>query len=164
MSLHWTVDGIEERDFLIGFNRDGKISGRPVDVAQGPDGSIYISDDYAGAIYRVRYDNTGKGNSRDSAIATASNLDDQPPAWLENADLAAMANNGSKLYQRFQCASCHEDGENPKRLDGLVDRLGYEAVTDVLEAPQSPMPQFPLSKTERRDLAVFLLWRPPVSD
>ena len=29
--------------------------GRPVDVANLPDGSILISDDYAGAIYRVSY-------------------------------------------------------------------------------------------------------------
>ena len=64
VSLHWTANGIEERDFLTGFNRDGDISGRPVDVAQGPDGAIYISDDYAGAIYRVTYtgsSDTGNG-------------------------------------------------------------------------------------------------------
>jgi len=29
--------------------------GRPVDVANLPDGSILISDDYAGAIYRISY-------------------------------------------------------------------------------------------------------------
>ena len=29
--------------------------GRPVDVATLPDGSLLISDDYAGAIYRVSY-------------------------------------------------------------------------------------------------------------
>jgi glucose/arabinose dehydrogenase len=29
--------------------------GRPVDVAQLPDGSLLVSDDYAGAIYRVSY-------------------------------------------------------------------------------------------------------------
>jgi glucose/arabinose dehydrogenase len=29
--------------------------GRPVDVANQPDGSILVSDDFAGAIYRVSY-------------------------------------------------------------------------------------------------------------
>ena len=29
--------------------------GRPVDVANYPDGSILVSDDYAGAIYRISY-------------------------------------------------------------------------------------------------------------
>lgn len=54
VSLHWQADGrIEQRDFLWGFLQDGKVTGRPVDVAQGPDGAFYISDDYAGVIYRV---------------------------------------------------------------------------------------------------------------
>jgi glucose/arabinose dehydrogenase len=30
-------------------------SGRPVDVANLPDGSILVSDDFAGAIYRISY-------------------------------------------------------------------------------------------------------------
>ncbi len=160
VSLHWTADGIEERDFLTGFNQEGKISGRPVDVAQAPDGAIYISDDYAGAIYRVRYGLPDSGNSAPFAIPSASRLDAQPPAWLADADLATMANHGSALYQRYECRSCHEEGANPKRLDGLAGRLGYAAVIDVLAAPRSPMPLFPLSEAERRELAVFLLWQP----
>jgi glucose/arabinose dehydrogenase len=28
---------------------------RPCGLAQGPDGSIYIADDYTGNIYRVKY-------------------------------------------------------------------------------------------------------------
>ncbi len=162
VSLHWTAGGIEERDFLTGFNHDGEISGRPVDVAQGPDGAIYVSDDYAGAIYRISYGD-GAPNSPGSAafaMPAVSRLDARPPAWLADADLATMANRGSELYQRFQCRSCHEDGENPKRLDGLAQRLGYGAVIDVLAAPPAPMPVFPLSETQRRELAVYLLWRP----
>jgi len=162
VALDWTADGIEERDFLTGFNQDGNISGRPVDVAQGPDGAIYISDDYAGAIYRVSYGvpNNGAAGSAPVALPTVSRLDAQPPAWLAGADLETMASHGSELYHRLQCRTCHEEGENPKRLDGLAQRLGYSAVIDVLEAPPSPMPVFPLSENERRELAVFLLWRP----
>lgn len=33
----------------------GEYLGRPVDVAQLPDGSILVSDDFAGAIYRISY-------------------------------------------------------------------------------------------------------------
>jgi glucose/arabinose dehydrogenase len=33
----------------------GEYSGRPVDIAMLPDGSLLISDDYAGAIYRISY-------------------------------------------------------------------------------------------------------------
>jgi glucose/arabinose dehydrogenase len=54
VSLHWEPDGrIVERDFLVGFEQEGDVIGRPVDVAEGPDGAFYVSDDYAGAIYRV---------------------------------------------------------------------------------------------------------------
>ena len=33
----------------------GEYSGRPVDVATLPDGSLLVSDDYAGAVYRIAY-------------------------------------------------------------------------------------------------------------
>lgn len=38
------------------LNENGEYLGRPVDVAQLPDGSILVSDDFAGAIYRIWYD------------------------------------------------------------------------------------------------------------
>ena len=56
VSLHWAEDGsIRERDFLVGFEVDEDVIGRPVDVAQGPDGAIYVSDDFAGMVYRVGF-------------------------------------------------------------------------------------------------------------
>jgi glucose/arabinose dehydrogenase len=54
VSLHWRADGtIEERDFATGFLEEEDVIGRPVDVAEGPDGAFYVSDDYAGAVYRI---------------------------------------------------------------------------------------------------------------
>lgn len=163
VSLHWGDDGIEERDFLTGFNQNGVISGRPVDVAQGPDGAIYVSDDYAGAIYRVRYGATDNNATAAFEIPTVNRLDTQTPEWLNEADMTTMADLGSALYQRYQCQSCHEEGENPHRLENLNERLGYAAVIDVLAAPPSPMPLFPLTQSEQRALAVFLLRQPPKS-
>ena len=56
VSLHWRDDGtIEERDFMTGFLDGQKVHGRPVDVIVGPDGAIYVSDDYNGNIYRITY-------------------------------------------------------------------------------------------------------------
>jgi glucose/arabinose dehydrogenase len=34
---------------------DGSVAGRPVDLEELPDGSLLISDDYAGLVYRVTY-------------------------------------------------------------------------------------------------------------
>jgi len=57
VALHWDEAGnITSEDFLSGFLRpNDKVIGRPVDIEEGRDGSLYISDDYAGAIYRVLY-------------------------------------------------------------------------------------------------------------
>ena len=43
--------------FADGFldKETGIALGRPVDVAQMKDGSILVSDDFAGAIYRISY-------------------------------------------------------------------------------------------------------------
>ena len=55
VSLHWDEAGtITSRDFVWGFLEDDEVIGRPVDASEGPDGAIYVSDDYAGVIYRVR--------------------------------------------------------------------------------------------------------------
>jgi len=41
--------------FLTGFLEDNKYVGRPVDVLQLKDGSILVSDDWNGAVYRITY-------------------------------------------------------------------------------------------------------------
>ncbi|HEX3496711.1 MAG TPA: PQQ-dependent sugar dehydrogenase [Methylocella sp.] len=38
------------------LNDKGSYDGRPVDVAELPDGSMLVSDDYAGALYRITYE------------------------------------------------------------------------------------------------------------
>lgn len=44
------------RDFVTGWlTPDGRVWGRPVDVKVGPDGSLYVSDDRGGRIWRVSY-------------------------------------------------------------------------------------------------------------
>jgi Glucose/sorbosone dehydrogenases len=52
--LHFGADGkIAERKFITGFELNEDVIGRPVDVAEGPDGALYISDDFTGSVYRV---------------------------------------------------------------------------------------------------------------
>ena len=42
--------------FIDGWRRaDGSVAGRPVDLDELPDGSLLISDDHAGVVYRVTY-------------------------------------------------------------------------------------------------------------
>jgi glucose/arabinose dehydrogenase len=41
--------------FLTGFLEDNKYVGRPVDVQMMKDGSLLVSDDFNGAVYRVSH-------------------------------------------------------------------------------------------------------------
>ncbi|MBI2347989.1 MAG: PQQ-dependent sugar dehydrogenase [Deltaproteobacteria bacterium] len=53
LSKDGTVKSIEP--FLTGFLQNNEYSGRPVDVQVTKNGSLLVSDDYAGAVYRVTY-------------------------------------------------------------------------------------------------------------
>jgi len=55
LDAHGGVAG-PPQDFATGWLRDGKtVTGRPVGLAIGPDGALYVSDDLAGAVYRIVY-------------------------------------------------------------------------------------------------------------
>ena len=41
--------------FAQGWHGNGRGWGRPADILEAPDGSILVSDDRAGRIYRIRY-------------------------------------------------------------------------------------------------------------
>ncbi len=56
LALHWDVNNVvSASDFLSGFEDDGDIIGRPVDVVENAAGDIFVSDDYAGVIYRISH-------------------------------------------------------------------------------------------------------------
>jgi glucose/arabinose dehydrogenase len=42
--------------FARGWLKGDKISGRPVDLLVMPDGSMLVSDDHAGVVYRIYYE------------------------------------------------------------------------------------------------------------
>lgn len=50
--------GAALQDFASGWldPQSGRAAGRPVGLAVGPEGALYVSDDKAGLIYRIRYD------------------------------------------------------------------------------------------------------------
>jgi glucose/arabinose dehydrogenase len=58
----WETGEKRYRPFAEGWLRDdGRVWGRPADVLVAPDGSLFVSDDGAGAIYRIRYDEAREG-------------------------------------------------------------------------------------------------------
>jgi glucose/arabinose dehydrogenase len=160
VSLHWKPDGgIEERDFLVGFERDGDVIGRPVDVAEGPDGAFYVSDDYAGAVYRVA---PAVPTGPAAAAAAADAAPPDPLAGLPAAERAGRVARGHGLYEALGCAGCHEAGRAtpgvvPRPLLGLARRHSLAGLARFLAAPTPPMPAVDLGEAERGDLAAFLL-------
>ncbi len=50
---------LDREDFITGWLNDDGALGRPVDVVLRPDGVMFISDDKAGVVYRVKYDKGG---------------------------------------------------------------------------------------------------------
>jgi glucose/arabinose dehydrogenase len=161
VSLHWRSDGsIEERDFMTGFERDDDVIGRPVDVIEGPDGAIYVSDDYAGSIYRIVAGASSAAATPTQAAAAAPLS--APLATLSAEEIGARSQRGRALFENNVCSGCHVEGEKApgvvvKPLAGLSKRYGVDDLVAFLAAPTPPMPVVPLSDEERRDLAVYLL-------
>ncbi len=167
VSLHWNRDGsISEQDFLVGFLEGERVYGRPVDVAEGRDGSFFVSDDYSGTIYRVAYGEdpiaaTGQAPSRDALPTGREQI-----ASLPDGEREARRARGEALWERWRCAQCHQgeradEGVVVVPLQDLGGKHTIETLRAFLAAPTPPMPLLPLDAQERADLAVFLLARHP---
>lgn len=158
VSLHWGPDGkITERDFMTGFEKDEDVIGRPVDVVQGPDGAIYVSDDYSGTIYRVTWGGMEAG-TMDRAAADATD----PLAGIDPARIEERAGLGKLLFIGNECASCHvqeaaPEGVAVKELKNLKARFDIAGLKELLANPPGPMPTYELSDAEREALAIYLL-------
>lgn len=163
VSLHWDERGqITERDFLTGFNLDDDVIGRPVDVVEGPDGAFYISDDYAGAIFRITRAGTSKTPVSTTSAQTQPSVITNPLAGLDHATRIELGESGAALFVANVCGSCHieaeaEAGVVVKPLAGLASRYTIDSLSQFFLTPQPPMPVFALEENERRALSVYLL-------
>lgn len=159
VSLHFAADGsIESRDFVWGFLEGEDVIGRPVDVTEGADGSIFVSDDYAGAVYRVVFGQRAASAER-AALAPRDDVE-----TFSQAQRLAAHERGEALFGRFACGSCHiaeeaDEGVVPLPLDGLAKRRDVAGLIELLAVPPPPMPLLDMSESERRDLAIYLLTR-----
>jgi len=58
MRVNFDDDGnaVSAEPFATGWLEEGSAIGRPVDIAELPDGSLIVTDDFANVIYRISYD------------------------------------------------------------------------------------------------------------
>lgn len=155
VSLHWRPDGsIEERNFLSGFELDEDVIGRPVDAAMGPDGAFYVSDDFAGVVWRV-----ARGQAPAAPAPRTAPTPRRPQRAPPDPALAAA---GARLYEIHACASCHDPaaaaaGVVARRLSGLSQRYDAATLAAFFTAPTPPMPRFDLDEHAQAALAAYLL-------
>ena len=158
VSLHFAADGsIEQRDFLTGFELNEDVIGRPVEMAFGADGAIFISDDYSGSIYKV-----GWGDIVVPGFSSAPTQTIDSIAQFDSTTVLEMAESGAEVFNDNGCAACHDpaqaaDGVQVKIIQGLGARYDIDGLNALFAAPPGPMPPFELDKANSDALAVYLL-------
>lgn len=158
VALEFGADGtVTESDFITGFERDEDVMGRPVDLEEGPDGSIYLSDDYAGVIWRIGGADIPLGSG---VGAEKTPLD--PLAELGEAERARLIGLGALVFATNGCGACHipdaaPEGQAVKEVAGLGSRFDIAALEALLKTPPATMPTPEITDAERRALAVYLL-------
>ena len=96
---------------------------RPMGLAQGPDGSLYISDTEKGKIWRIMFKGSTSDFGREQLAKinerkTASNIR-RPHEQADNLD-TGLATSGEKVYRTY-CGSCHQN--NGKGASGRFPTL-----------------------------------------
>ncbi len=156
VALRWNADGsISAEDFLTGFLKNESVIGRPAELTEAPDGTIYVSDDYANAVYRIV---PGGTQNLEIGDRVAPSQD----AGTLHADARLIARGATAFGQRG-CQECHALGGDGKDgrlvLAGLTARYDAGSLASYLAQPRQPMP--PVDDADARvALAAFLLDRP----
>jgi glucose/arabinose dehydrogenase len=159
VSLHFASDGsIEERDFLTGFLVNDEAIGRPADVAEGPDGSVYVSDDLGGAVYRIRFNTVTDKTLTVSTPRPSSGYDSRVIGAEERQNALAI---GSSILADKDCLVCHaradEQADDRFVLRDLRTKYTVDELSAFLVSPRQPMPPYEADRESRRALAIFLL-------
>lgn len=144
----WEVfaDGFSGMDTIVNTS---DAMHRPMGLAQGPDGSIYISDSKKGTIWRVLYkgDKAKFGEADLSAMAkrkaTSAHIKDPDPV-KDNLE-KEMISGGEKIYKTY-CVACHladgkGDGSRFPPLDSSEFVMGdkNKLIDIVLKGLQKPI-------------------------
>lgn len=115
----WEVfaDGFAGKDTMASAS---EAAHRPMGIAMGPDGSLYISDSVTGKIWRIMYKG-GKGNFGTDQLAKMEKRKMlthlRTPDKIKDNLALGMADEGRKIYTVY-CLACHQK-------DGMGDGSRY---------------------------------------
>ena len=105
----WEVfaDGFAEKETMVS-NREA--AHRPMGIAMGPDGSLYISDIVTGKIWRIMY----KGDKENFGTDQLAKMEKRKmlthlktPDKIKDNLVLGMVDEGEKIYNIY-CMSCHQ--------------------------------------------------------
>lgn len=103
----------------------GRADHRPCGLAQGPDGSLYVTDDVKGAIYKITY---SKGTATaTTAMPAAVTAKVKPKIAAANIPAAIKASFAAgKIIFTKNCAVCHQvDGGGVQNLNPPLIKTNY---------------------------------------
>ena len=144
----WEVfaDGFAGLDTIV---NTGDALARPMGIAMGPDGSLYISESVKGKIWRIMYrgDRTAFG---DAALAkleerkrSGTNIKD-PEEVVDNVE-KGLVEAGEKIYNLY-CSSCHQrdgkgDGNRFPPINGskVINGRNKALIELVLKGMEGPV-------------------------
>lgn len=143
----WEVfaDGFAESDTIISST---DAAYRPMGLAMGPDGSLYISDDVKGRIWRVMY----KGDKANFNLSQLEEMEKRKskisirtPDDIEDNLARGLTSEGAKIYNAY-CVACHQsngkgDGARFPPLNGSewVNRNKERLIKILLQGLEGPI-------------------------
>jgi glucose/arabinose dehydrogenase len=121
--------------FIDGWLQDGEAWGRPTDVLELPDGSLLVSDDYNGVIYRISY---GQGGQKTASTAAAKTDKvtglSMPESAIAHPDGRVFVSEIGEFGKGGdgQISVINPDGSKTVLAGGLNDPKGIDLFNNVL--------------------------------
>ncbi len=129
-------------------------------------GSIYLSDDYAGAIYQITRSAAGSAAStaavsKPSGVRAAIRVEAEAlPVSRGNLEIdPTVVARGRARFASHDCADPATSAGASVPLANIAERFDVDALPEFLAVPPPAMPTPELRAIERRALASFLLSR-----
>ena len=122
--------------FIDGWLKDGEAWGRPTDVLQLPDGSVLVSDDFNGVIYRVSY---GEEKAADKTTNTSHSTKTverlvMPESAITHPDGRVFVTEIGEFGKKGdgKVTVVNTDGSTETLVDGLNDPKGIDMFNNTL--------------------------------
>lgn len=120
--------------FIDGWLNDGAAWGRPTDVLQLNDGSLLVSDDYSGVIYRVSYGQSASAaaspvpaNSKITGLVMPESAVAHPDGRVFISEIGEFGKLGDG-----KITVINKDGSRQTLVDGLNDPKGLDLFNNQL--------------------------------